>query len=187
MFCILDDIGVVEVSVQRDGNATTINVKGFDGDFWKELLPKMLSSTDPNAAKVVSELLMWLDANDVKDESTARTGRRFSDGNCDSSTCVVRDSEANNSSIKGSGVYMDAFDETLKNFKDAQGVRMVQAMAGSVPILIYKTITDTYCFSFPPETMVYTMDDVKEMARTGRYTFGKRYMDTLLEVLDASR
>ena len=180
MFCVLDDM-IVEITVDNDGDDTTIKVVGFDGNFWEDLLPKMLSSTDPNAAEVISELLIWLEANNVKNEQPDRSSR----DNRDSS---VHGNHTSGNSEAGAGMkentsYKDKITETLNEFKNAQGVRMVQAMAGNIPILIYKTITDTYCFSFPPDTVVYTTDDIKEMARTGKYTFGKRYMDKLLEVL----
>jgi len=183
MFCILDDIGVVEITLNTKGDSPIICVRGFEGDFWKELLPRILKSSDKDAPQVVSELMFWLEANGVEYGTESVTTAVRGDNTHNSST----DSSGNNEVDTNSMTAIEKFERSLREFKKAQGVRMLQLMAGSTPILVHKAVPDTYCFSFPPETMVYTIDDVKEMARTGRYTFGKRYMDTLLEILDVAR
>lgn len=177
----LDDLNtVVDVTIVEDNGIPKAVVKGFEGDLWNDLIPKLLASNDIRASEVVTELLFWLEANNVKNDGK-RSPKGNSAGTGDDSTVGAEGNDNKCTSMSNS--YLESFVETLKNFKASQGVRMVQAMAGHQPILIYKTLEGRYCFSFPPETMVFTIDDVKEMARTGRYTFGKRYMDKLLEVL----
>lgn len=178
MTIVLDDIGTVEVAIV-DGKAV---VKGFKGDLWDELVPRLLESDDIRASEVVTDLLIWLEANNIRNEKQhAGPGDRSDNNNYGTDGGV----EHAIGETAMSTTYSKEFEKALLDFKESNGERMLQAMAGSTPILVYKTITDTYCFSFPPSTIVYTADDVKDMACTGKYNFGKRYMDKLVEVLCA--